>query len=95
MRVTINTRDPEDHDSDYMRQEAHEALSTLQHIGIHVMFTENHHRKLAIIDRQITYEGSLNILSQNNSREIMRRIESTGLAWELTRFVKIDKFFNY
>lgn len=92
VRIAINTRDPEEHDSEYMRHEAREALSTLQHIGIHVMFTESHHRKLAIIDRHIIYEGSLNILSQNNSREIMRRIESTGLAWELTRFVNIDQF---
>jgi phosphatidylserine/phosphatidylglycerophosphate/cardiolipin synthase-like enzyme len=94
VRVTINTRDPEEHDSGYMRSEAREALSTLQHIGIHVMYTESHHRKLAIIDRQISYEGSLNILSQNNSKEIMRRIESTQLAWELTRFVKIDMFLG-
>jgi phosphatidylserine/phosphatidylglycerophosphate/cardiolipin synthase-like enzyme len=92
VRVTINTRDPEEHDSNYMRSEAREALSTLQHIGIHVMYTESHHRKLAIIDRQISYEGSLNILSQNNSKEIMRRIESVELAWQIIQFVKIDKF---
>jgi phosphatidylserine/phosphatidylglycerophosphate/cardiolipin synthase-like enzyme len=94
VRVTINTRDPEEHDSNYMREEAREALSTLQHIGIHVMFTEGHHRKLAIIDRQITYEGSLNILSQNNSKEIMRKIESAELAWQLARFVNIDKLLG-
>ncbi len=94
VRIAINTRDPEEHDSDYMREEAREALSTLQHIGVQVMFTEGHHRKLAIIDRQIIYEGSLNILSQSNSKEIMRRIESSVLAWELTRFVKIDKFLS-
>jgi len=91
VRVTINTRDPEEHDSNYMRSEAREALSTLQNIGIHVMYTESHHRKLAIIDRRISYEGSLNILSQKNSKEIMRRIESSQLAWELTRFVKFDE----
>ena len=95
VRVTINTRDPEEHDSDYMREEARGALSTLQHIGIQVMFTESHHRKLAIIDRQISYEGSLNILSQNNSKEIMRRIESVQLAWQMIRFVKIDKFLSH
>jgi phosphatidylserine/phosphatidylglycerophosphate/cardiolipin synthase-like enzyme len=71
VRVTINTRDPEEHDSEYMRSEAREALSTLQHIGIHVIYTESHHRKLSIIDRRISYEGSLNILSQNNSKEVM------------------------
>jgi phosphatidylserine/phosphatidylglycerophosphate/cardiolipin synthase-like enzyme len=94
VRVAINTRDPEEHDSNYMREEAREALSTLQHIGVHVMFTESHHRKLAVIDRNIVYEGSLNILSQNNSCEVMRRIESVQLAWQMIRFVKIDKFLS-
>jgi phosphatidylserine/phosphatidylglycerophosphate/cardiolipin synthase-like enzyme len=94
VRVAINTRDPEEHDSDYMREEAREAPSTLQHIGVHVMFTESHHRKLAVIDRNIVYEGSLNILSQNNSREVMRRIESVQLAWQMIRFVKIDRFLR-
>jgi phosphatidylserine/phosphatidylglycerophosphate/cardiolipin synthase-like enzyme len=95
VRVAINTRDPEDHDSEYMREEAREALSTLQHIGVHIMFTESHHRKLAVIDRSIVYEGSLNILSQNNSCEVMRRIESVQLAWQMIRFVKIDKLLSH
>ena len=30
----------------------------------------NHHRKLAILDRKVLWEGSLNILSQTRSREI-------------------------
>lgn len=91
VRVTINTRDPEEHDNNYLRYEAQQAIATLQHSGIHVLYTTGHHRKLAIIDRSILYEGSLNILSQNNSCEVMRRIESVQLAWQMARFVKIDK----
>jgi hypothetical protein len=92
VRITINTRDPEEHDDEYMRSEARSALSTLQHMGIHVLYTSGHHRKLAILDRRILYEGSLNILSQNNSCEVMRRTESAQLAWQMARFVKIDSF---
>jgi phosphatidylserine/phosphatidylglycerophosphate/cardiolipin synthase-like enzyme len=91
-RITINTRDPETHDDENMRSDARFALSKLQHMGINVLFTSGHHRKLAIIDRTILYEGSLNILSQNNSCEVMRRIESAQLAWQMIRFVKIDDF---
>jgi phosphatidylserine/phosphatidylglycerophosphate/cardiolipin synthase-like enzyme len=91
-RITINTRDPETHDGENMRSDARFALSKLQHMGINVLFTSGHHRKLAIIDRTILYEGSLNILSQNNSCEVMRRIESARLAWQMIRFVKIDDF---
>jgi len=92
IRITVNTRDPEVNDDEVMCREARLALSKLQHMGVNVLYTGGHHRKLAIIDRSILYEGSLNILSQNNSCEVMRRIESTQLAWQMTRFIKIDNF---
>jgi hypothetical protein len=38
----------------------------LQKLGVQVLYTSGHHRKLAIIDREILYEGSLNIPSQND-----------------------------
>ena len=91
VRIAINTRDPRSHDEDYWREDAHEAISKLQHMGIQVLFTGNHHRKVAILDRSILYEGSLNILSQSNSSEIMRRIESIPLAWQMVRFIEIDR----
>lgn len=92
VRVTINTRDPQTQDNEFLQSDARRALSALQHMGIHVLFTGGHHRKLAILDRKILYEGSLNILSQSDSCEIMRRTESVRLAWQMARFVKIDQF---
>lgn len=94
VRIAINTRDPQTHDDDYLQREATDAISTLQHMGIHVLYTGNHHRKLAILDRNILYEGSLNILSQNNSCEVMRRIESIQLAWQMIRFTNIDRLLS-
>ena len=93
VRIVINTRDPQAHDDERRRLDAHDALSKLQHMGIHVLFTGNHHRKLVIIDRRILYEGSLNVLSQSDSVEVMRRIESAKLAWEIVRFTCVDKYF--
>lgn len=90
VRIVVNTRDPIMQDDEYLRDEARRALSRLQHMGVHVLYTAGHHRKLAILDRTILYEGSLNILSQGNSAEVMRRIESVQLAWEMARFVKVD-----
>jgi phosphatidylserine/phosphatidylglycerophosphate/cardiolipin synthase-like enzyme len=92
VRIIVNTRDPETHDNEYTQSEARHAVSHLQHIGVHVLFTSGHHRKLAILDRAILYEGSLNILSQNDSCEVMRRIESTQLAWQMAKFITIDRF---
>lgn len=92
VRVIINTRDPLECDDERQKTRALEAIASLQKIGVHVLYTSAHHRKLVIIDRQILYEGSLNVLSQNNSSEVMRRIVSTQLAWQMVRFVGIDQF---
>ena len=92
VRVVINTRDPKEHDW-RMAEEAATAISLLQHLGIKVLYTENHHRKLAIIDRQLLYEGSLNILSQYASCEIMRKIESQELAISMLGFLNIQRHF--
>ncbi len=64
----------------------------LQELGVEVLITGGHHRKLAIIDQQILYEGSLNILSQNDSCEVMRRIYSEQLADQMLVFVGLEKF---
>lgn len=89
VRIVINTRDPIETDDEYQRNEAYRAVSRLQHIGIRVLYTKGLHRKIAIIDRSVMYEGSLNILSQNDSAEIMRRIVSVRLAEQMTSFVDL------
>jgi phosphatidylserine/phosphatidylglycerophosphate/cardiolipin synthase-like enzyme len=91
VRIIINTKDPIELDEN-RRDEAYHTVASLQYKGIQVVYTHNHHRKLAIIDRTILYEGSLNILSQNRSSEIMRRTESVQLAWEMARFVQVDGY---
>jgi hypothetical protein len=94
VKIIVNTRDPLSCDNEYMREGTSRAISTLQHMGVQVLFTGNHHRKLAILDRNILWEGSLNILSQSDSCEIMRRIESTSLAWQMIKFIAIDNLTN-
>lgn len=94
VKVIVNTRDPLHSDDEYMRDESMQAIARLQHLGVQVLFTGGHHRKLAILDRQILWEGSLNILSQNSSCEVMRRIPSAQLAWQMTHFIGIDQLIN-
>ncbi len=91
VRVIVNTRPPEEHDEAY-EQQAMEAISFLQSIGVEVLFTIKHHRKIAIIDREIVWEGSLNILSYFDSCEIMRRTVSPTEAESLIRFIGLNKF---
>ncbi|HJP81017.1 MAG TPA: phospholipase D-like domain-containing protein [Candidatus Saccharimonadales bacterium] len=91
VQIIINTRSPEDHDGIYQVQAA-EVISAFQALGIVVLYTAGHHRKLAIIDSEIIWEGSLNILSFSDSCEIMRRITSSDEASALIDFIKLNKF---
>ena len=92
VRIVINTRDPIETDDEYQRNEAYRAVSQLQHAGVRVLYTKGLHRKVAIIDRSILYEGSLNIFSQNDSSEIMRRISSKRLVDEMVKFVGLERY---
>ena len=91
VRIIINTRNPEEHVSEYETQ-ALEAVEALQTLGVTVLYTVKHHRKLAIIDKETVWEGSLNILSQNDSCEMMRRLESTYLAAEVLSFIGANRW---
>lgn len=92
VKVYVVTRNPEDHDLG-MKQQAETAIRRFETIGVQVLVTNDyHHRKLAILDRSILWEGSLNILSQTCSREIMRRIKSSELSEEMFRYLKLERF---
>lgn len=93
VRVIINTKPPEEQDASYSKR-AEGCIAKLLELGIEVLITGSHHRKLAVIDRQVLYEGSLNILSQNDSCEIMRRIHSGQLAAQMINFIGISKFIG-
>jgi phosphatidylserine/phosphatidylglycerophosphate/cardiolipin synthase-like enzyme len=91
VKVVINTRPPEEHDYEY-EQQANEAIALLQSVNVEVLFTVKHHRKIAIIDRETFWEGSLNILSYYDSCEIMRRTVSANEAESLIRFIGLNKY---
>jgi phosphatidylserine/phosphatidylglycerophosphate/cardiolipin synthase-like enzyme len=92
VKIYFITRDPKEHDEN-LEFQSEEVISHCERIGIQVLLClGNHHRKLAILDRKILWEGSLNILSQTYSREIMRRIENRNLALEMFNFLKLGEF---
>jgi hypothetical protein len=88
VKIIINTKPPVELD-DFLRAQTLEAVPILQNLGVDVFFTGGHHRKLAIIDQQILWEGSLNILSQGDSCEIMRRIESMDISIEAVKLISL------
>lgn len=89
--VTVNTRNPIEHDAEYEMQ-ALVAIEQLQGLGVKVLYTVKHHRKLAIIDGTVAWNGSLNILSQHDSCEIMWRVASKGIADQLLGSIKLTKY---
>ena len=90
--VYIITRDPNDHSDGYEVQSESE-IEALEALGIQVFLCiGNHHRKLAIIDRKVLWEGSLNILSQTKSREIMRRLDGGGFAEDMFNFLNFGRY---
>lgn len=75
------------------RECAAKVLSRYEEMGAYVYYLSGAiHQKVAIIDREILWEGSLNILSQRASREIMRRITEEGSAKEVISYLGLTSF---
>lgn len=96
VKVYVLTRNPLEHE-EKMAIQAENEICYFECLGVQVFLAENNekklfHRKLAIIDRKILWEGSLNILSQKHSREFMRRLEGFELSLEMVKFLKLDRF---
>lgn len=92
VKIFVITKDPSILDEPLSSQSA-EVIRQFEVMGIQVLATaNNHHRKIAILDRKVLWEGSLNILSQTNSREIMRRIEGEDHAREMFKFLNLGQF---
>jgi len=89
VKISIVTRDPVEHDDEFMRNLSVNEILKCIDMGINVTPLKGfHHRKLAIIDNKILWEGSLNILSFSNSLEIMRRIEGEKEVSQMEAFLR-------
>lgn len=89
--VFIFTRPLEEHEY-LMRSEISCALKEYEEMGVDIFYLSGSiHEKIAIVDRNILWEGSLNILSQRSSREIMHRIEDSKHAEEIMLYLGINK----
>ena len=88
--VFIFTRPLEEQDA-LRRFEVAAALRDYKDLGAWIMYKPGYiHQKVAIIDRELLWEGSLNILSQRESREMMRRIKNQDAAREVMTYLHLD-----
>lgn len=89
--VFIFTRPLEDHEL-FARSEIRSALKDYEDYGACLIYLPGFiHQKAAIIDREILWEGSLNILSQIKSREIMRRSADEESARQVMIYLGLNK----
>ena len=89
-KVFVITRHPEEHSAS-MTEQSEAGIRFFESIGVQVLMCKSHHRKIAMIDREIIWKGSLNILSHRNSREFMEREENKQKAEVLFKFLKYDQ----
>lgn len=93
VEVRVHTRNPIHHD-ELLRIQSRLVVRLLKEMGVRVFFYNNYlHRKIAVIDNRILWEGSLNIMSQSNSCEFMRRIESEKLTKQLIKFLDLRDLY--
>lgn len=88
--VLVNTK-PIDEHNEHMASQAQESIGLLQSVGVKVLMTVGHHRKLVVID-DVLYEGSLNTLSQFDSCEIMRRMHDRLAVNDTLRFIGLERW---
>ena len=63
------------------------AIEKLRNIGLTVDLRARMHEKIAIIDGEVLWHGSLNILSHRDTSESMLRIKSRVACEQMARFV--------
>lgn len=89
IRIHIYTRNPLHHDR-LLAEQSNLACRILKDAGARVFVCDDmRHRKLAIIDAAILWEGSLNILSQSNSAELMRRTNCKEQALQVLKLLNL------
>lgn len=89
--VFIFTRPLEEYDN-IIRPQIEIVLKRFEEMGVCIFYPGRYiHEKVAIIDRQVLWEGSLNILSHRSSNEMMRRIESKESAMEVMEHIRLNE----
>jgi len=91
IEIFIFTRPVEEHES-ILQPQIECALKRCEELGVSIFYlTGSIHEKVAIIDRKVLWEGSLNILSQRASKEIMRRTDHPDLAMQMLHYLDLGK----
>jgi phosphatidylserine/phosphatidylglycerophosphate/cardiolipin synthase-like enzyme len=87
--VFVITKPPNEQ-TESLSEQSEAGIRYFETLGVQVLLCHNHHRKIAMIDREIVWKGSLNILSQKSSREFMERENDKEKCEVLFKFLKYN-----
>ena len=88
--IFIFTRPIEEYDS-MMQPQIECALKRLEELGVCIFYPGRYiHQKVAIVDREVLWEGSLNILSHRASNEMMRRTAHGESATQVMHYIGLN-----
>ncbi len=90
IKIRIFTRPAREQTGNFALNAA-QAIEQMRAIGAEVTERRRMHQKVAIIDRSIAWEGSLNILSHRDSDEQMRRLPFATAVNELVRLCELEE----
>ena len=90
IKIKLFTRPIKEQKSNFALDAA-KVIEQMRKIGVEVIERKRMHQKIAIIDKKIAWEGSLNILSHRDSHEQMRRLPYIKAVNELIRLCEIDE----
>lgn len=91
IKLFIFTRPIGEHE-EYIQEEARAATQIYESLGAKVVFLEGSiHEKVAVIDKKILWTGSMNILSQRSSRELMTRTEDEALTTQFISHLDLNE----
>lgn len=80
VKIIVSTLSPESFEDGTHQAEVVQAL---RESGITVITTSNRHERFAVIDKNIVWYGSINLLSKEKPEDSLMRIESKEIAAEL------------
>jgi hypothetical protein len=89
IKLFVITTPPNNNDN-FFSEDSNKVIEYLKEIGVIVKFKNEMHEKIALIDKNIKWFGSLNILSHNNRTEYMERSVGENSALELYNKFELD-----
>lgn len=90
IKLRVYTRPSNDQDG-HMADQSESVIKKMKEIGVQITEISKMHQKIALIDKSIAWEGSLNILSHRDTGEQMRRFVGDSCIEEIIKNLELGE----